>query len=122
MTKRVTVPDDPGIKGEDMIANDDDLLSNDYSEAEASQDGRAAGSGEDVLDYKGNPKAAPPQGYFGLDRCRRQFQLKHDRRDQIMWVCGGGSDCCRKGHKSRGVKVRPGYMTPSPPGTTVMGS
>ena len=93
MTKRVTVLDDPLIKGEDMIANDDDLLLNDYSDAEASN-GRAAGSGEDVSDYEGNPKAAPPQAYFGLDRCRRQFQLKHDRRDQIVRVYGGGSDCC----------------------------
>jgi hypothetical protein len=100
MTKRVTVPDDPVIKGEDMIANDDDLLLNDYSEAEASQDGRAAGSGEDVSDYEGNPKGAPPQAYFGLDRCRSQFQLNHDCRDQIVRVCGGGLECCCKGHKS----------------------
>jgi hypothetical protein len=49
MTKRVTVPDDPGIKGEDRIANDDDLSLNGCSEAKASN-GRAAGSGEDVLD------------------------------------------------------------------------
>ena len=67
MTKRVKLPGDGGEQGGpkemDFTAEDESL-----------DDANAYGS-EDVSDYEGQPKEAPRQAYFDVDRCRIMFQL-----------------------------------------------
>jgi hypothetical protein len=100
MAKRVKFPGGSDAAGKDEI-DDDDLSLEQYSEedeGEESEGHKTAGS-EDVSDYEGNPREAPRHAYFGADRCRVKFQLKHDAEKNIIRVCGASHECCRKMHK-----------------------
>jgi hypothetical protein len=109
MTKRVKLPEDREIVGEDEIINDD-LSLDELSEAEGSRGGAMSAS-EDISDYEGKPRGAPSHAFFGPDRCQNQFQLKNDHRSQIVRVCGGSTECSRKGHKKGGTRAQLGFMT-----------
>jgi hypothetical protein len=102
MAKKVKFPSSSEAAGKDEIDNDnDDLSLEQYSEAEdddESEGHKTAGS-EDVSDYEGNPREAPRHAYFGADRCRVKFQLKHDAEKNIIRVCGASQECSRKLHK-----------------------
>jgi hypothetical protein len=106
MTKTVKLPEDRDTLGMDEIV-EDDLSLDELSETEGSRDGGTAVS-EDVSDYDGKPKEAPSHAFFGLDRCRSQFQLKNDNRNHIVRVCGGSTDCSRKGHRKGGNRAQAG--------------
>ena len=96
MAKKVKFPSSSEAAGKDEIGNDnDDLSLEQYSEAEdddESEGHKTAGS-EDVSDYEGNPRETPRHAYFGADRCRVKFQLKHDAEKNIIWVCGALQEC-----------------------------
>jgi hypothetical protein len=102
MVKKVKLPEDSMILGRDEIVDYDELSLDGVSQGEDTK------GSEDASDYEDDPQGAPGRLHFGSDRCLKLFQLSKDVQDGTVRVCGGSSDCNRKGHKKTTERGLPG--------------